>query len=291
MLVACTFGGGSPNHHAAGNRCRDQLQSLGIFDKVYIYTEVDLQLDQEFWSCHGDFITTHPRGYGYWLWKPYLILRTLDSLQNGDVLVYTDAGCETSMWQAPAVRHCLEVIQESPDQSIDVNQTVYKDQCWSKEDLWQHMGMVRTGHRRQYEPGRIVLKKSSYTVQLIQDWFDIATRDHYHLIDDSPSRLHEEIPTFVEHRHDQSIFSLLLHKSQFQVTNHISHGIIALRTRSGQSRIMYYNLLTGPALPFLILCLLLVLLVTLTVFGCARWAGTRTIPPTVASQIGSRLSD
>jgi hypothetical protein len=266
MLVACTFGGGSPSHHAAGLRCRDQLQSLGIFDRVYVYTEVDLQRDQEFWSCHGDFLTTHPRGYGYWLWKPYLILRTLASIQNGDLLVYTDAGCETSTWHASAVRHCLEVIQASPDQSIDVYQTVYKEQCWSKEDLWQHMGMVRTGRRRQYEANRIVLKKSSCTVQLVQDWFDIAIRDHYHLIDDSPSLLREEIPTFVEHRHDQSIFSLLLHKSQFKITNHISHGILALRTRSGRSYIMYHNLVAGPALPFVVLrLLLLVLLVAIVI--------------------------
>ena len=46
------------------------------------------------------FADDHPeimrakRGAGYWLWKPFIILETLKSLPDGDVLMYCDAGAE-----------------------------------------------------------------------------------------------------------------------------------------------------------------------------------------------------
>ena len=37
-------------------------------------------------------ILEQKRGGGYWLWKPYLIRRALESLQSDDVVLYSDAG-------------------------------------------------------------------------------------------------------------------------------------------------------------------------------------------------------
>ena len=34
----------------------------------------------------------HLHGAGYWCWKPFIMLRELESLQEGDYLLYTDAG-------------------------------------------------------------------------------------------------------------------------------------------------------------------------------------------------------
>ena len=35
-------------------------------------------------------IFKHQRGFGYWLWKPYIILRKLEELNDNDILVYID---------------------------------------------------------------------------------------------------------------------------------------------------------------------------------------------------------
>ena len=35
---------------------------------------------------------THRRGFGYWKWKSYLVTNMLEKMQNGDILVYSDAG-------------------------------------------------------------------------------------------------------------------------------------------------------------------------------------------------------
>jgi hypothetical protein len=52
-------------------------------------------------------------------------------------------------------------------------------------------------------------KKTEKTIRFLTEWYELAC--NYHLIDDSPSILKND-PTFCEHRHDQSIFSLLCKK-------------------------------------------------------------------------------
>ena len=34
------------------------------------------------------------KGIGYWLWKPYIILETMKTLSEGDIVIYSDCGIE-----------------------------------------------------------------------------------------------------------------------------------------------------------------------------------------------------
>ena len=88
-----TFGSHN-NHIEAGQRLLGQVKSLELFDNLYFYTGDDLKKDKEFWNRHGTFIENNKRGYGYWLWKSYLINKTIGKLKDGDILLYADSGCE-----------------------------------------------------------------------------------------------------------------------------------------------------------------------------------------------------
>ena len=39
-------------------------------------------------------ITKNPRGYGYWLWKSYIIKKTIEKMSDDDILLYLDCGYE-----------------------------------------------------------------------------------------------------------------------------------------------------------------------------------------------------
>src|SRR3546814_3032631 len=48
------------------------------------------------WSsdvCSSDLlqIRRQRRGFGYWLWKPFIIADAMDSVPDGTILMYTDA--------------------------------------------------------------------------------------------------------------------------------------------------------------------------------------------------------
>ena len=48
-------------------------------------------VDVEFITENAE-IWNNNRGYGYWIWKPYLTLKTIEMLDYGDYLIYMDAG-------------------------------------------------------------------------------------------------------------------------------------------------------------------------------------------------------
>ncbi|CAI5460228.1 unnamed protein product [Closterium sp. Yama58-4] len=53
-------------------------------------------LDPDFTSRNNKILSL-PRGAGYWVWKPYLILKTLlEEMEDGDLLLYADADSTTN---------------------------------------------------------------------------------------------------------------------------------------------------------------------------------------------------
>ena len=63
---------------------------IGKVDEYYSFGPEDI--DQQFRIKNKD-ILSRKRGNGYWLWKPYFILKTLkEKLNEGDYIIYTDAG-------------------------------------------------------------------------------------------------------------------------------------------------------------------------------------------------------
>ena len=62
--------------------------NLNIFDEVIGYSENDISSELQRSS-----IINEKRGGGLWSWKPDVILTTLNKMQDGDYLVYCDAGC------------------------------------------------------------------------------------------------------------------------------------------------------------------------------------------------------
>jgi hypothetical protein len=71
-LTFVTFGSHA-NYIDATNRLTDQAKQLEIFDEIKNYNSNSLKNEPEFWDKHKDFCEKNKRGYGYWLWKPYLI--------------------------------------------------------------------------------------------------------------------------------------------------------------------------------------------------------------------------
>jgi hypothetical protein len=54
-----------------------------------------------------------------------------------------------------------------------------------------------------------ILKKCDHTLKIINEWYNFSCI--YNLLDDSESNIKND-DSFIEHRHDQSIFSLIRKK-------------------------------------------------------------------------------
>lgn len=76
----------------AVNRLVSQANNLNIFTEIKGYTAEHLQGDEYFLNKHGNFINNNRRGFGYWIWKPYIIEQQMNKMEDGDVLFYIDVG-------------------------------------------------------------------------------------------------------------------------------------------------------------------------------------------------------
>jgi hypothetical protein len=163
-------------------------------------------------------ILNAPRGAGYWLWKPYIILETLRQLPEGDILLYADAACRFIASPKPLIR----LAQHEPSGVVAFHLRPLQATTWCKRDAF-----IRTGcdapdywESDKVMGGLLLFRKCDCTMRLVTEWLEWCCRPG--TLTDAPSTLGEELPGFTEHRHDQALLGLLLKK----------HGIEAYRNPS-----------------------------------------------------------
>ena len=87
MIHFLIFGGPTIEYHNCVDRLCNECKITGK-------TEIDLKKDTLFWNQHGDFINKNSKGYGYWIWKSYIIFKYVqEEMNEDDILLYMDAGC------------------------------------------------------------------------------------------------------------------------------------------------------------------------------------------------------
>ena len=187
-------------------RVKRQAEELP-FNRVITYNEEELRGMSDFWERHKSFIESNPRGFGYWLWKPYLVHKTLTSMRDGEILVYMDAGASLHS----NVGQFNELIRQVSTNSSGIISWVLnftKEKSWTKYDLIDYLDAETLWNKdvEQLHATFFILKNTESVRSLIHKWYEVGS--NYHLIDDSPSKLPND-STFREHRHDQSIFSIL----------------------------------------------------------------------------------
>jgi hypothetical protein len=227
-----TFGAGEQNFIDAGNRLVGQAESTGKFDSVRLFTDIDLKDDTEFWPKHSEFILKNRRGYGYWIWKPYLIKRTMDALVDGDILLYLDSGCEIDARFSNHFDKLFDIVKKD----YIIGSKVCIERVWNKMDLIVELDMLDDKHLNSLirQGGTNMFYVCDKTRELVRRWYELAC--NYHFIDDSPSIL-PNLPDFKEHRHDQSIFSLLTKKMGLFSKEGLGPVIKIYRNKTGTSKL------------------------------------------------------
>lgn len=165
-----------------------------------------------------------PRGNGYWLWKPYAILRyALEECNEGDVIVYVDS---LFRFQEPQPEQGFaewvrqKLARDCPDDLLlmrhkpEPNNYDYREREWCKADTYVVLGVADRNDFKdsvQVWAGFVALRRGVRAISLVAEW--LAHCQDPRAVDDSPGVLERrEDPELREHRHDQSVLSLLAKK-------------------------------------------------------------------------------
>lgn len=193
-------------------RIGKQAKKFKLFKKVFLFTERELPQETQKDCVKIIEITERRRGYGYWIWKPVIILECLNRMKTNDILVYTDAGSHLNYKGKTKI---LTYIEQAKQNDIWVTKlgNELNDLNYTKADtidLFKNMlpseNVLKEG---QIQSGNIIMVKNEYTINIIKKWKECMNINYLHYFDDSESIIPNS-PEFKENRHDQSIFSLLL---------------------------------------------------------------------------------
>ena len=196
---------GNKKYEKALKRIGHEAKEINYFDSVLLFSELDLQQDKEFWNKHGSFILNNPRGYGYWVWKSYLIKKVLQGLKENDILIYVDAGCTVNKYGKKRLYEYDSILQKSVFGILSF-QLNFKERQYTKKKTLQKL--EGDPNALQCISGVIIMRKCDHSLNVINLWETSSSM--YELVDDTITE--EEDPEFIENRHDQSCLSLLLNK-------------------------------------------------------------------------------
>jgi hypothetical protein len=216
-IWALSFGGGEQNYRDAVFRMENELKETKVFDEIVIVTDIELKKDAEFWEKHGEFVENNKRGYGYWLWKPYLIKKTMEKMSDNDILMYIDSGCEIKIHEN-IYNKIMDYINKCDQYELLYSSTYQTEKRWNKSDNFVLLNLNNPDilNSDQKQATIFIIKKNQKMVDFIDDWYSICS--NYNTIDDTPSTVPND-ESFLDHRHDQAIFSLLIKSRKYHNIN------------------------------------------------------------------------
>lgn len=142
--VFLTFGGPSVGWHNRVKTICSHVNELHTFDKIIGMTDTNLKNDPLFWDKHKDFIENNHRGYGYWIWKSYLVLKCLEEMNDGDIVLYCDAGCEINKKGIHRLNEYFDIVANSESGILSFYlhdcryPNAYNEHNWTKNDIFSH---------------------------------------------------------------------------------------------------------------------------------------------------------
>jgi hypothetical protein len=203
----------TPDHLTFAEANVKSALEVGGFDTAKIYTMNDID---DYFKSKNAHILNQPRGSGFWIWKPYIILKKLLEIEEGDILCYNDS---KYLW-------LKNIRQLETDVLTGKNIGIYKNKPnelatiekeFTKFDAFALMNITHENNFRnnvlntnQVWGGFILLRKTFNPIRFVGEWLTYVQDQR--IVTDNPSIFGPENSSFRDHRHDQSVLSLLCKK-------------------------------------------------------------------------------
>jgi len=195
----------------AQERLARSAREHGHVDHVYLFGPSDIQ-STAFYARHRAILDA-PRGAGYWLWKPYLILERLKHIPEGDFVIYSDSGRSVANEYRRPVDPLLEWATELGNGVMPGISIPYAGEAskWTKRDCFFYMDCdtERFWQHPQIQATHSVWQKCDFAMNFAASWLKYCCDER--LITDAPNTCGlDNFSAFIDHRHDQSILTNLV---------------------------------------------------------------------------------
>lgn len=196
-----------------------------VYDDAWLIKQPFFTQNKWLWDHH------HKRGFGWYAWKPFIIFHALQKLNDGDIVLFTDADCY------PISNFSMLFEQCNKDGGIMLFAAqTHKHYIWCKRDCYIVMGQDNQKYWNvQAGVARFMLfqKGPWKATQFLMEWLTYCVNPLATTFD--PSTLAPEINGFREHRTEQAIMTNLAYK----------YGLKLYREADGSGEINRCGILEG----------------------------------------------
>lgn len=211
----------------SARRLERQAEMMETFDSVKIFSEHEL--GEDFKESVDPLLSSSSPGFGFWVWKPQIILQSLNALEEDDIVLYVDVGCHLNPGGKSRLADYFQMVTESTAGILAFQAKPPKDQPkwdgrwlptfpdaqWTKGDLLDFFdvrGRLDIIETPTVGAGILLVRKCQAATRIISSWLELMVQNPS-LIDDSISKSPNH-PWFVAHRHDQSVFSIIAKQNE-----------------------------------------------------------------------------
>jgi hypothetical protein len=198
----------SPNYSRAARELRASASRFGL--ETFIYTREHPVVA----ALRRDYpeIMAQKRGGGYWLWKPAIILDALERSTDDTIAFYTDAGMHFIADPTPLLAHAHEhpIMLFEHAFSAPEQPPTFPQRNWTKRDCFVLLDADTPEHwdMQQVMSGVQIYRNSPQTRNFLREVLS-ATADG-RVVTDQPNVMgFPNHPGFQEHRHDQSVLTII----------------------------------------------------------------------------------
>ena len=156
-----------------------------------------------------NYAKSYSKGYGYWVWKPYIIREALSTINENDVLLYVDGRSGLRKTGKP-IRWLDNFILEN---QFDIAswQMIHKEMSWTNGDIISAFNLdlnselIKTG---QFAATFHAWRKNIRSLNFLNEWLSFLQENSEICRDENLKKFNHK--KFIENRHDQSVFSLMI---------------------------------------------------------------------------------
>ncbi len=189
-------------YNSQENNAKTGLEIGGFTD--YIKYSIS-NIDNEF-ILQNKEILQQQKGAGYWLWKPYIILKTLENMSEDDILFYCDSGVSfISSFEEYLFDLCL-----NDEKGLILFNGGHINKYFTKRDCFYYMSC----DEKKYIDGVHLTatfqlcRKTDFVINFYKEHLKFA-QDKRIITDVNNECGLENYKEFICHRHDQSILTNL----------------------------------------------------------------------------------
>ena len=194
-----------------------------------LYSKATIQVfsDKNIPRKMNDYAETYKRGYGYWIWKPFIIKESLEKLKEGEILLYVDG--RSGLKKSGKPIKWLDYFMQESKLDIACWQMVHKEMHWTNGDIISafklnlNSELLKTG---QFATTFHAYRKNKKTLNFVNEWLNFLKNNLAICRDEQSINLNHR--KFMENRHDQSVFSLLI-KTKIKKNDSITFHILQSR--------------------------------------------------------------